>query len=39
MTRMHLSPEAAPAPAMASKIQHQNQPQLFLTLEFEDAVA
>ena len=32
MTRMHLSAEADPAPAMASKIQHQKQPQLFLTL-------
>lgn len=39
MTRMHLSAEADPAPAMASKIQHQKQPQLFCTLEFEDAVA
>jgi hypothetical protein len=39
MTRMHLSPEADPAPAMASKIQHQKQPQLFFTPEFEDAVA
>jgi hypothetical protein len=39
MTRMHLAAEADPAPAMASKIQHQKQPQLFLTLEFEDAVA
>jgi hypothetical protein len=27
MTRMHLSPEADPAPAMASKIQHQKQSQ------------
>jgi hypothetical protein len=39
MTRLHLSAEADPAPAMASKIQHQKQPQLFFTLEFEDAVA
>ena len=36
---MHLSAEADPAPAMASKIQHQKPPQLFFTLEFEDAVA
>lgn len=39
MTHMHVSAEADPAPAMASKIQHQKQPQLFFTLEFEDAVA
>jgi hypothetical protein len=39
ITRLHLSAEADPAPAMASKIQHQKQPQLFLTLEFEGAVA
>ena len=36
---LHLSAEADPAPAMASKIQHQKPPQLFFTLEFEDAVA
>jgi hypothetical protein len=36
---LRLSPEADPAPAMASKIQHQKQSQLFFTLEFEDAVA
>jgi Transposase DDE domain len=35
----HLSAEADPAPAMASKIQHQKPPQLFFALEFEDAVA
>jgi hypothetical protein len=39
MTRMHLSAEADPAPAMASKIQHQKQPQLFFMRELEDAVA
>jgi hypothetical protein len=39
MPRMHLSAVADPAPAMASKIQHQKQPQLFFTPEFEDAVA
>jgi hypothetical protein len=39
ITRLRLSPEADPAPAMASKIQHQKQSQLFFTLEFEDAVA
>jgi hypothetical protein len=38
-TSVHLPAEADPAPAMASKIQHQKQPQLFFTLEFEDAVA
>jgi Transposase DDE domain len=39
MTSVHLSAEADPAPAMASKSQHQNQPQLFFALEFQDAVA
>jgi hypothetical protein len=39
MTRMHVSAEADPAPAMASKIQHQKQPPPFFALEFEDAVA
>ena len=39
MTRMHLAAQADPAPAMASKIQHQKQPQPFFTLEVEDAVA
>jgi hypothetical protein len=39
MTRMHVSANADPAPAMASKIQHQKPPQRFFTLEFEDAVA
>jgi hypothetical protein len=37
--RLHLPAEADPAPAMASKIQHHKRPQLFFTLEFEDAVA
>jgi len=36
---LHLSAETDPAPAMASKIQHQKPPQLFFALEFEDAVA
>lgn len=39
MTGLHLSAEADPAPAMASKIQHQKQPQLFFALEFHDAIA
>jgi hypothetical protein len=39
ITRMHLSAEADPVPAMASKIQHQKQPQLFFALECQDAVA
>jgi hypothetical protein len=39
MTGLHLSADADPVPAMASKIQHQKQPQRFLTLEFQDAVA
>jgi hypothetical protein len=34
-----LSADPDPVPAMASKIQHQKQPQRFLTLEFQDAVA
>ena len=37
LTSFHLSAEADPAPAMASKIQHQKQPQLFSTVEFRDA--
>ena len=37
LTSLHLSAEADPAPAMASKIQHQKQPQLFSTVEFRDA--
>jgi hypothetical protein len=39
ITRLHLSAEADPVPAMASKRQHHKRPQLFFTLEFEDAVA
>jgi hypothetical protein len=39
MTRVHVSAEADPAPAMASTIQHQTPPQLFCALEFQDAVA
>jgi hypothetical protein len=39
MTSLRLSADADPAPAMASKIQHQKQPQLFFNLEFQDAVA
>ena len=39
ITRLHVSAEADPAPAMASKLQHQKQPQLFFTMEFQDAVA
>lgn len=39
ITRLHLSADADPAPAMASKIQHSKRPQLFFTLEFKDAVA
>jgi hypothetical protein len=35
----HLSTEADPAPVMASKIQHQKQPQRFLILELQDAVS
>ena len=35
ITRLYLSPEAEPVPAMASKIQLQNQPPQFLTLEFK----
>jgi hypothetical protein len=37
LTSVHLSAEAEPAPAMASKFQHQKQPQLFSTMEFRDA--
>ena len=39
MTSWPLAADPDPVPAMASKIQHQKQPQRFLTLEFEDAVA
>jgi hypothetical protein len=37
LTSLHLSAEADPAPAMASKIQHPKQPQLFSTMEFHHA--
>jgi hypothetical protein len=39
ITRLYVSPEADPDLAMASKIQHQQQPPLFFALEFQDAVA
>jgi Transposase DDE domain len=39
ITSVHLSSEADPVPAMASKTQHQKQPQLFFALECQDAVA
>ena len=39
LTSLHLSAKADPAPAMASKIQHQKQPLLFFTMEFQNAVA
>jgi hypothetical protein len=39
ITRLHVSAAADPAPAMASKLQHQKPPQLFFTMEFQDAVA
>ena len=39
ITRLHLAAEADPAPAMASKIQHQKQPLHFFAMEFQDAVA
>jgi len=39
VTRLHLSAEADPEPAMASKRQAQKPPRLFITLEFPDAVA
>jgi hypothetical protein len=38
-TGWHLSADADPVPAMASKIQPQKQPLRFLTLECQDAVA
>jgi hypothetical protein len=37
LTSIHLSAEADPAPAMASKRQHQQHPPLFSTVEFRDA--
>ena len=39
ITRLHVSPEADPVPAIASKIQCQKHSQLFFALEFQDAVA
>jgi hypothetical protein len=36
LTSLPLSADADPAPAMASKIQYQKQPQLFSTMEFRD---
>ena len=39
ITRWHLSPQADPVPAMASKLQHPNHPEHFSALEFQDAVA
>ncbi len=39
ITKLHVSPEADPVPAMASKIQPQKHSQLFFALEFQDAVA
>jgi hypothetical protein len=39
VTRWHLSAEADPEPAMASKRQAQKPPRLCITLEFHDAVA
>jgi hypothetical protein len=38
-SRVHLSPEADPAPAMASKIQPQKPAERFCAVEFLDAVA
>jgi len=38
-TRLHLSAEADPEPAMASKIQYQKRAPLFFALEFQNAVA
>jgi hypothetical protein len=39
LPRVHLSPQADPAPAMASKLQHQTSAERFCTMEFLDAVA
>ena len=39
ITRLYVSPEADPVPAMASKIQRQKRSHLFITLECQDAVA
>jgi hypothetical protein len=39
VTRVHLSAEADPEPAMASRCQAQKPPRLFIALECHDAVA
>jgi len=39
ITRLHISPQADPVPAMASKLQHQNAPPRFLAVEVHGAVA
>jgi hypothetical protein len=39
MTRWQVAAAADPAPAMASKLQHQKPPQLCCRMEFQDAVA
>ena len=39
ITRVHISPQADPVPAMASRLQHQKPPQCFFALEVQDAVA
>lgn len=39
ITRLSVSPEADPVPAMASKNQDQQQAPLFFALEVQDAVA
>jgi hypothetical protein len=39
ITRLHISPQADPVPAMASTLQHQNPPPRFFALEVHDAVA
>ena len=39
ITSLHLSPQADPVPAIASKIQRHEPPELFFTLECQDAVA
>jgi hypothetical protein len=39
ITQRHISPQADPVPAMASKRQHQTPPQRFFTVEVQDAVA
>jgi hypothetical protein len=39
ITRLYVSPETDPVPAMASKMRHQKQPPPFFALEFQHAVA